>query len=180
MNPLATQDELLCINFAFLTLACNHFAPFLPIYHSSTSQTFRTSNLPSATFSPLTPHFNFLQPTITVLPTNPTRTKVLQPTMPWVYQGHTLGSKEFPPEFTPPYIDLNYDIDGFNYTVSPSELVDTFGKLTQVTLGFHDPRLRDIPYYANWVVLGTGPAVLKVCARFKDLVLQAYQGSHTL
>lgn len=100
--------------------------------------------------------------------------------MPWVYQGHTLGSKEFPPEFTPPYIDLNYDIDGFNYTVSPSELVDTFGKLTQVTLGFHDPRLRDIPYYANWVVLGTGPAVLKVCARFKDLVLQAYQGSHTL
>lgn len=100
--------------------------------------------------------------------------------MVWTWEGQVLGDTQFPVEWDPPYPTLVRDVDGINLTIEPIELWDHFGTFTQVQLASHDPKVRDLDYYSNWVVLGTGPAVLKIPPQYKVPLLEEFSETHTM
>ncbi|SPO37382.1 uncharacterized protein PSFLO_02855 [Pseudozyma flocculosa] len=76
---------------------------------------------------------------------------------------------------------VNYppkDLDGYNFTILPRDLVELYGSITSVQLASHAPMVRDKEVYKNWMFIGSGPALFKVSPHFKELLQQQLQLSN--
>lgn len=93
--------------------------------------------------------------------------------MPWETDSNQeLGDHDFPKLWDDPYNYPVYDLDGYNITLTPKDVLDLFGYFTSVQLCSHAPMVRDLEQYKDWVFIGSGPSLLKVHPRYKVPLLQ--------